>query len=69
MSRLSDVNLDEILKNIEERKPYVDRYYKEFGKKPEWLVEHKNGYRNSLPDFEEWMIAEKRNDKLNKLGL
>ena len=65
MSRLSDINLDEILKNIEERKPYTDRYYIQFGKKPEWLVEHKN----SLPDFEEWMIAEKRNDKLNKLGL
>jgi len=64
MSRLSDINLDEILKNIEERKPYVDRYYKEFGKKPQWINK-----LDEMPYFEEWMIAEKRNDKLNQLGL
>ena len=64
MSRLSDINLDEILKNIEERKPYVDKYYIQFGKKPEWINK-----LDETPDFEEWMIAEKRNDKLNKLGL
>jgi hypothetical protein len=65
MSRLSDINLDEILKNIEERKPYVDRYYIQFGKKPDWI----GGYNPETPDFEAWYLAEKRNDKLNKLGL
>lgn len=64
MSRLSDINLDEILKNIKERKPYVDKYYIQFGKKPDWVNK-----LDEAPDFEEWMIAEKRNDKLNKLGL
>lgn len=52
-----------------EREPYFEKYYKEFGVKPSWIVQHDDEYRSSYPEFEEWYIVEKRNEKLNKLGL
>jgi hypothetical protein len=42
---------------IEERRPYVERFYKE------WKI---NG-ENLNGDFEEWYIVEKRNDKIKEV--
>jgi hypothetical protein len=42
---------------IKERKPYVERFYKE------WKM---NG-ENLNGDFEEWYIVEKRNDKIKEV--
>jgi hypothetical protein len=42
---------------IEERRPYVERFYKE------WKI---NG-ENLNGDFEEWYIVERRNDKIKEL--
>ena len=42
---------------IKERKPYVEKFYKE------WKI---NG-ENLNGDFEEWYIVEKRNDKIKEV--
>jgi hypothetical protein len=47
----------DIVDVIEERRPYVTRFYKE------WKM---NG-ENLNGDFEEWYIVEKRNDNIKEL--
>jgi hypothetical protein len=47
----------DVLDVIEERRPYVSRFYKE------WKM---NG-ENLNGDFEEWYIVEKRNDKIKEV--
>ena len=47
----------DVLDVITERKPYVQRFYKEW----KMYGENLNG------DFEEWYIVEKRNDKIKEL--
>lgn len=47
----------DVLDVIEERRPYVRRFYKE------WKI---NG-ENLNGDFEEWYIVEKRNDKIKEV--
>jgi hypothetical protein len=42
---------------IKERKPYVERFYKEW----KMYGENLNG------DFEQWYIVEKRNDKIKEV--
>lgn len=59
-------SIKDILKHIEDRRPYVDKYCVEFGYKPRW--EYKNEEHDKV-NFETWYIAEKRNDKLNQLGI
>ena len=34
---MTNKELNQIIKRIRERKPYVDIYYKQFGYKPQWL--------------------------------
>ena len=59
-------SIEDILKHIEDRRPYVEKYFIEFGYKPRWDY---NDKQCDMVDFEPWYIAEKRNDKLNQLGL
>jgi hypothetical protein len=47
----------DVLDVIEERRPYVERFYKEW----KMYGENLNG------DFEEWYIVEKRNDKIKEV--
>lgn len=58
-------SIEEILTEINKRKPYVAKYYNEFGYKPQW---NSQSILNVV-DFETWYIAEKRNDKLNQFGI
>ena len=51
-------NISTILDVIAERKPYVEKFYKE------WKM---NG-ENLNGDFEEWYIVERRNDKIKELA-
>jgi hypothetical protein len=62
---MSNEEFDEIMRSIELRKVYVDRYYKEFKSKPQWLKDKNSCDEN--PNFEEWMITEIRNEKLNQI--
>ena len=76
---MSNEELDIILKNIELRKPYVDKYYSIYKKFPQWLSDdkidalEKEGVQlsilmnNEAPPFEEWMLAEIRDEKINKI--
>jgi len=60
--------LENILKRIEERKPYVEIYYKQFDKKPQWLnIDDRKQYREELVDFEEWLIWYKREERINDI--
>jgi hypothetical protein len=58
-------SIEDILMEINKRKPYVAKYYSEFGYKPQW---NSQCISNKV-DFETWYVAEKRNDKLNQLGI
>lgn len=55
---------DEILANIEFRKPYAKRYFETFKSYPQWV---RQDDCDDAPDFEEWMKAEIRAEKLNQL--
>lgn len=60
--------LDEILKSIEFRKPYVTKYYKTFKFRPQWIRgEGTLEDGTTPPDFEDWLKAEVRNEKIDSL--
>lgn len=67
---MSNEELESIIKRIQERKPYVDIYYKLFERKPQWIVEKnidKSKYKEELVDFEEWLIWYKREERINEI--
>jgi len=70
---MTNKELNQIIKRIRDRKPYVEIYYKEFGYKPQWLKREpiipdiRNQYKAELIDFEEWLVAYKREERINKL--
>lgn len=63
---MSCEEFDEIMKNIELRRSYVNKYYKLYKNKPQWVKEYDC---DDAPDFEEWMKAEIRAEKLSQLGI
>lgn len=63
--KMTDEEFEEIMKNIEWRRPYVEKYYKIFNSKPQWNIS--SGLSIDLPDFEEWLVAEVRDEKINNL--
>jgi hypothetical protein len=68
---MSKNELEETIKRIKERKPYVDKYYKELGSKPQWIIDEKkvdkSGYKEELIHFEDWLLIQKRDERINKL--
>lgn len=65
MKKMSEKELEEILKSVEWRRPYVNKYYKTFKFKPQWIRDDE--VRSNIPDFEDWLKAELRNEKINSL--
>lgn len=62
----SGEEFDEIMKNIELRRSYVNKYFTMFDTKPQWIRKDDNDC-DDAPDFEEWMKAEMRAEKINNL--
>lgn len=68
--KMTDEEFEEIIKNIEWRRPYVEKYYKIFNSKPQWIKDDEEDFIRgtiNIPDFEEWLVAEIRDEKINNL--
>lgn len=63
--KMTDEEFEEIMKNIELRRPYVQKYYEIFNHKPQWIKG--DNFDNDQPNFEDWLISEIRDEKIDEI--